>query len=116
MRRSGCLKGRDNLLPPGALSCQDAESLTRWLPVSHSALQAFLSSAAADAQLRQKLQAAAGVDDIVALAGSHGHAFSKATLLKAHAAAIASAPDHKLEAINSWGDALMETFGASDQD
>ncbi len=84
--------------------------------MSLSALQAFLSSAAADGQLRRKLQAAAGVDDIVALAASHGHDFSKATLLKAHAAAIGSASDHKLEAINSWGDALMETFGASDKD
>ena len=84
--------------------------------MSHSALQAFLSSAAADGQLRQKLQAAAGVDDIVALASSHGHTFSKATLLKAHAAAISSAPEHRLEAINSWGDALMEAFGASDND
>ena len=84
--------------------------------MSLSALQAFVSSAAADEQLRQKLHSAAGLDDVVDLANSHGHDFSKATLLKAHAAAISSAPDHALEAINSWGDALMHAFGASDKD
>jgi predicted ribosomally synthesized peptide with nif11-like leader len=84
--------------------------------VSLSALQAFVSRAAADEQLRQKLHAAAGLDDVVDLASSHGHDFSKATLLKAHAEAISKAPDHKLEAINSWGDALMHAFGASDKD
>jgi predicted ribosomally synthesized peptide with nif11-like leader len=84
--------------------------------VSLSALQAFVSSVSADGQLRQRLHAAAGLDDVVDLASSHGHDFSKATLLKAHAASVSSAPDHQLEAINSWGDALMQTFGASDKD
>ena len=81
-----------------------------------SALKAFVSNVAADGQLREKLHAASGLDDIVALASRHGHDFSKSTLLKAHAAAVASAPDHSLEAINSWGDALMQAFGASDRD
>ena len=31
-------------------------------------------------------------------------------------AAVAAAPDHALEAVNSWGDALMHCFGASDRD
>ena len=84
--------------------------------MSLSALQAFVSSVSADGQLRQRLHAAAGLDDVVDLASSHGHDFSKATLLKAHAASVSSAPDHQLEAINSWGDALMQTFGASDKD
>ena len=71
--------------------------------MSLPALQAFVSSAAADEQLRQKLHAAAGLDDVVDLASSHGHDFSKATLLKAHAEVIGKAPDDVLEAINSWG-------------
>ncbi|MCP9833932.1 MULTISPECIES: Nif11-like leader peptide family natural product precursor [unclassified Cyanobium] len=64
--------------------------------MSLSALQAFVSSVSADGQLRQRLHAAARLDDVVDLASSHGHDFSKATLLKAHAAAIGSAPDHRL--------------------
>jgi predicted ribosomally synthesized peptide with nif11-like leader len=84
--------------------------------VTLNALQAFVSSAAADDQLRQKLHAATGLDDVVDLASSHGHDFSKATLLKAHAEAINKAPDHVLEAINSWGDALMHAFSATDKD
>jgi len=80
------------------------------------ALQAFVRSAADDDQLRQNLHAASGLDDVVALANSHGHDFSKVTLLRAHAEAISKAPDHTLEAINSWGDALMHAFGATDQD
>ena len=50
------------------------------------------------------------------MASSQGHEFSKATLLKAHAEAISKAPDHVLEAINSWGYALMHAFGATDKD
>jgi predicted ribosomally synthesized peptide with nif11-like leader len=84
--------------------------------VTLNALQAFVSSAAADDQLRQKLHAASGLDDVVDLASSHGHDFSKATLLKAHAEAIGKAPDHVLEGINSWGDALMHALGATDKD
>jgi predicted ribosomally synthesized peptide with nif11-like leader len=100
----------------GALPCKDAESLTRPLTVTLNALQAFVNSAAADDQLRQKLHAASGLDDVVDLASSQGHEFSKVTLLKAHAEAISKAPDHALEAINSWGDALMNAFGATDKD
>jgi len=59
------------------------------------ALQAFISSAADDEQLRQKLEAASGLNDVVDLARSHGHQFSKATLLKAHAEVIDKAPDQK---------------------
>jgi len=85
-------------------------------PVSLNALQAFVSSAAADEQLRKKLESSMGLTDVVDLAHSHGHDFSKATLLKAHAEAIGKAPDHALEAINSWGDALFHAFGATDKD
>ena len=80
--------------------------------MSLPALQAFVSSAAAD----DALYSSDALDVVVDLASSHGHDFSKATLLKAHAEAISKAPDHKLEAINSWGDALMHALGASDQD
>jgi predicted ribosomally synthesized peptide with nif11-like leader len=84
--------------------------------VSQSALEAFAASVGSDPQLRQKLNAVTGLDDVVAIAETHGHSFSKATLLRAHAAAVAAAPDHVLEAFNSWGDALMHCFGATDQD
>ena len=85
-------------------------------PVSQSALQAFAASVGADPQLRQKLDAAAGLDDVLAIAESHGHTFSKSTLLRAHASAVASAPDHALERLNNWGDALMHCFGATAKD
>ncbi|MFM7548665.1 MAG: Nif11-like leader peptide family natural product precursor [Cyanobium sp.] len=84
--------------------------------MSLPALQAFVASAGTDEQLRAKLQSASGLDDVVTLARSHGHEVSKATLLKAHAQAVLSAPDHRLEAINNWGDALMHCFAASDHD
>lgn len=84
--------------------------------MSQTALQAFVASVGADPQLQQKLDAASGLDDVVAIAQAHGHSFSKATLLRAHAAAVAAAPDHALEGLNSWGDALMHCFGASDRD
>lgn len=85
-------------------------------PVSQTALQAFAASVGADPQLRQKLDAAAGLDDVLAIAESHGHSFTKATLLRAHATAVAAAPDHALESLNSWADALMHCFGATDKD
>lgn len=84
--------------------------------MSQSALQAFAASVGADPQLRQKLDAAAGLDDVVAIAESHGHTFSKSTLLRAHASAVAEAPEHVLESLNSWSDAVMHCFGASDKD
>ncbi len=79
-------------------------------------LQAFLSKVAGDQALRDKLQAAAGVDDIVTLAAAHGHDLDKAAILRAHAETLAQAPDHALSGINSWGDALMHCFGATDED
>lgn len=84
--------------------------------MSLPALQAFASSVGSDPQLRQKLEKAHVLDDVVAIAKTHGHVFSKATLLRAHAKAVADAPDHSLEALNSWGDALMHCFGASEND
>jgi hypothetical protein len=91
-------------------------TMSRLAFVSQSALAAFAASVGADPQLRQKLDAAAGLDDVVSIAEAHGHSFNKATLLRAHAAAVAAAPDHALEGVNSWGDALMHCFGASDRD
>jgi predicted ribosomally synthesized peptide with nif11-like leader len=85
-------------------------------PVSQSALDAFAASVGSDPLLRQKLHAVTGLDDVIAIAESHGHSFSKATLLKAHAAAINAAPDHALEPLNSWGDALIHCFGATEAD
>ena len=54
----------------GALPCQDAESLTRPLHLTLNALQAFVDSAGSDDQLRQKLHAASGLDDVVDLMSS----------------------------------------------
>ena len=79
-------------------------------------LQAFLSKVAGDASLRTKMQAAAGVDDIVTLASEHGHSVDKAAVLRAHGQALAGASDHQLSAINSWGDALMHCFGATEEE
>jgi predicted ribosomally synthesized peptide with nif11-like leader len=79
-------------------------------------LEAFLSKVAGDSALRDKLQAAAGVDDIVSLAAAHGHDLDKAAILRAHAETLAKAPEHALGRINSWGDALMHCFGATDAD
>jgi predicted ribosomally synthesized peptide with nif11-like leader len=84
--------------------------------VSQSALESFVAKVRADLTLRQKVEAATSIDAVVAIAQDHGENFSKTTLLRAHAAAVAAAPDHALEGLNSWGDALMHCFGASDQD
>ncbi|MFN7899722.1 MAG: hypothetical protein ACK5N0_08685, partial [Synechococcaceae cyanobacterium] len=62
------------------------------------------------------LQQATGPDARASLAESPGHAWSKAGLLNAQAEALIASPDHALESINSWGDALMHCFGASDED
>jgi hypothetical protein len=40
----------------------------------------------------------------------------KASVLRAHGEALSAASDHQLKAINSWGDALMHCFGASEND
>ena len=79
-------------------------------------LNAFLSKVKNDEALRQKLHASFGLDDIVALAADHGHALDKATVLRAHGEALSQASDHDLKGINSWGDALMHCFGATEAD
>ncbi len=84
--------------------------------MSVASIQAFVARVAGDATLRDKLHAAAGVDDIVAMAAEHGHAIDKTVLLREHAKALGSAKDHELAAINSWGDALMHCFGATEND
>ena len=78
--------------------------------MSVASIQAFVARVAGDAALRDKLHAAAGVDDIVAMAAEHGHAIDKTVLLREHAKALGSAKDHELAAINSWGDALLWSY------
>ena len=80
--------------------------------MSVASLEAFCARIAADDELRNKVHAAAGVDDIVAIAAAHGHDVDKTVLLREHAKAVGSAPDHALKCINSWADALMHCFGA----
>jgi predicted ribosomally synthesized peptide with nif11-like leader len=82
--------------------------------MSLSALRAFAASVSNDSQLRDKLHAAAGVDDVVTLAAAHGHAVDKTVLLREHGKAVSAAADHELAAINSWGDALLHAFGSSE--
>lgn len=82
--------------------------------MSVSSLEAFCARIASDADLRQKLDGAAGVDDIVAIAAAHGHDVDKTVLLREQAKRISTAPDHALAGINSWADALMHCFGAED--
>ncbi len=79
-------------------------------------LKAFLAKVESDADLRQKFHAASGMDDIVDLAAAHGHSVDKASVLRAHGEALSSAGEHALKGINSWGDALMHCFGATDAD
>lgn len=79
-------------------------------------LKAFLEKAQSDEDLRQKLHAATGMDDIVDLAAAHGHSVDKASVLRAHGEVLSGASDHQLKAINSWGDALMHCFGATEEE
>ena len=80
--------------------------------MSRASLEAFCARVAKDDGLRSQVHAAAGVDDIVVIAAAHGHEVDKTVLLREHARAVSSAPDHVLAGINSWGDALMHCFGA----
>ena len=80
--------------------------------MSVASLEAFCARIADDDELRNKVHAASGVDDIVAIAAAHGHDVDKTVLLREHAKAVSNAPDHALAGINSWADALMHCFGA----
>ena len=84
--------------------------------MSLTSLQAFATAVSTDEALHSKVHAAAGVDDLLTIAEAHGHSFDKAVLLREHAKAISAAEDHELHGINSWGDALMHAFGATDKD
>lgn len=84
--------------------------------MSLASLQAFAAAVSRDDSLRQKIHQAAGVDDLVTIAASHGHALDKGVLLREHARAVVDAHDDDLHRINSWGDALMHAFGATDKD
>ena len=79
-------------------------------------LQAFLGKVAEDEALRDQLHAATGMNGVINLAAEHGHNIDKPAVLRAHGQALASASDHELSGINSWGDALMHAFGATDAD
>ena len=100
------------------------EAIARLLPkggpgtscVSLASLQAFVSAVSSDASLHHKVQQAAGVDDLLTIAADHGHALDKGVLLREHARAVVDAHDDDLHRINSWGDALMHAFGATDKD
>ena len=83
-------------------------------PVSIAALQSFLAKVPNDEALRDRLHAAAGLNDVVALAAEHGHSVDKTAVLREHAKVLSTAEDHELAGINSWGDALMHCFGATD--
>jgi predicted ribosomally synthesized peptide with nif11-like leader len=83
--------------------------------MSLSALRSFSASVSADEQLRDKLHAAAGVDDVLTIAAAHGHSLDKAVLLREQGKALASAEEHQLSSINSWGDALLHAFGSSEE-
>jgi predicted ribosomally synthesized peptide with nif11-like leader len=80
--------------------------------MSVASLEAFCARVASDDALHSQVHAAAGVDDIVAIAAAHGHDVDKTVLLREQARAISAAPDHALAGINSWADALMHCFGA----
>ncbi len=79
-------------------------------------LQAFLGKVAKDEALRDRLHAATGLDEVISLAAQHGHTIDKPAVLRAHGQALASASDQQLSGINSWGDALMHAFGATEAD
>lgn len=79
-------------------------------------LEAFARAVSTDEALHSQVQAAAGVDQLLAIAQVHGHSLDKGVLLREHARAVAAAEDHELHRINSWGDALMHAFGATDRD
>ncbi|MCX5944003.1 MAG: Nif11-like leader peptide family natural product precursor [Cyanobacteria bacterium] len=82
--------------------------------MSLDAIKAFAALVHSDSELQAHVLGASSADDVVALAASRGHSFSKASFLREHAKAIHGADDHALNGINSWGDALMHAFGASD--
>jgi bacteriocin propeptide, TIGR03798 family len=82
------------------------------MPMSVASLEAFCARIASDEVLHSQVQAAAGIDDIVAIAAAHGHSVDKTVLLWERARPITCAPDAALAGINSWGDALLHCFGA----
>jgi len=83
--------------------------------VSLDAIKAFAALVHADSDLQAHVKGASSASEVVALAASRGHQFSKATLLREHAKAVHGADDSALEGIDSWGDALMHAFGAPER-
>ena len=83
--------------------------------MSLDAIKAFAAVAHADSELQAHVRSTTSASELVALAASHGHQFSKATLLREQSKALHASDDHALESINSWGDALMHAFGGSER-
>ncbi len=83
--------------------------------MSLDAIKAFAALVHADSELQAHVKGASTANEVVALAASRGHQFTKVTLLREHAKAIHSADDHALEGINSWGDALIHAFGVPER-
>ncbi|MBM5791515.1 MAG: Nif11-like leader peptide family natural product precursor [Cyanobacteria bacterium M_surface_10_m1_298] len=84
--------------------------------VSAADLKAFLSKVGNNEAIRSRIHAATGVNDILDIASSHGFNLSKPAVIRAHAEALSQASDHQLERVNTWGDALMHCFGATEAD
>jgi predicted ribosomally synthesized peptide with nif11-like leader len=88
----------------------------RIAPVSAADLKAFLSKVGHNEAIRSRIHAATGVNDILDIAESHGFSLSKPAVIRAHADALSKASDQQLERVNTWGDALMHCFGATEAD
>ena len=80
--------------------------------MSVDAIKAFAALVHADSDLQAHVLGASSANEVVALAASRGHQFTKATLLREHAKAIHSADDHALEGINSWGEVVWLSWTA----
>ena len=84
--------------------------------MSRASLHAFSALLASDQELREKISQAQKPSEVVALAAQHGHAFSQASLLRHQASTLGEAEDEHLERIDTWGDALLHSFGVSADD
>lgn len=84
--------------------------------MSRASLHAFSAMLASDQQLRKQVSQASRPSEVVALAASRGHAFSQASLLRHQASVLRQAEDQHLETVDTWGDALLHSFGVSCHD
>jgi predicted ribosomally synthesized peptide with nif11-like leader len=84
--------------------------------MSRASLHAFSALLAADQELREKVSQARKPSDVVDLAAQHGQVFIQASLLRHQASTLTEAEDEHLEHIDTWGDALLHSFGVSSAD